>query len=123
MIILVPKREKEDIDTLDEMSTLRKNRSGLPVNLWLDDSMLYKRGGHAKRIKFQPDKGDRPTTRNMIPMSIEDDPKVMINAKTSLSSTEINKIKLFVKMNKDALIDLSDMKIDFIDFVGKMIKV
>ena len=35
-----------------EMVTLRKSRSGLPVNLYLDDSGSYLDGGHGPRIKF-----------------------------------------------------------------------
>jgi len=114
--------EKMDC-TLDEMSTLRKNRSGLPVNIWLDDSMLYKRGGHGMRIKFQPDKGDSPVTRGMVPMTIEDEPRVIGNNKLKISNSDVEKIRDFVKANKDLLKALSDMKIDFIDFVDKMKKV
>ncbi len=51
-----------------EMTTLRKTRSGLPVNLYLDDSGSYLNGGHGPRIKFQSDKGNCPNTRSMIPI-------------------------------------------------------
>jgi hypothetical protein len=122
IIILVEKVET-DSDDLMEMATLRKKRSGLPVNLYLDDSMSYKGGGHGKRIKFQPDKGDRPITRNMVPMSISDNPEILEkNVKISISNSDINKIKNFVKLNKDNLLDLSDMKIDFQDFLDRMKK-
>ena len=121
MVILI--NERADLD-LDEMSTLRKNRTGLPVNIWVDDSMLYKRKGrHGMRIKFQPDKGDRPVSYNMVSMTVEDDPQVIeTNIKTSLSVSDINKIKSFIKANKDLLVALSDMKIDIVDFVAKMKK-
>jgi hypothetical protein len=39
-------------DELEEMAGLKKSRTGLPVNLWVDDSHAYIRGKHAKRIKF-----------------------------------------------------------------------
>jgi len=48
---------------LYETITLRKKDSGLPVNLYIDDSLSHKRGKHSKRIKFQTDKGDKPNTR------------------------------------------------------------
>ena len=120
MIII---KEKDDFN-LDEMASLRKRRTGLPVNIWLDDSMLYKRtGGHGMRIKFQPDKGDRPITRSMVPMTIEDDPKIVgNNVKINLSASEIEKIKIFIKANKNLLIALSDMKIDIFDFLERMVK-
>jgi hypothetical protein len=111
-------------DDLEEMATLRKNRSGLPVNLYLDDSMSYKRGGHSKRIKFQPDKSDHPNTRAMIPMSIGDDPKIMGQLpKMKLSAQDVEKIQAFVKANKDILNALADMKIDIVEFVARMTKI
>jgi hypothetical protein len=120
MIII---KERSDPE-LEEMATLRKDRSGLPVNLYLDDSMSYKRGGHAKRIKFQPDRGDRPITRSMIPMSIDDDPQIMgKNVRLNLSTADIDKVKAFVKANKDLLLALSDMKIDIYDFIARMTKI
>jgi hypothetical protein len=36
---------------------------------------------------------------------------------------DIDKIKAFVKANKDLLLALSDMKIDIYDFIARMIKV
>lgn len=111
-------------DHLGEMATLRKNRSGLPVNLYLDDAQSYKKGGHWKRIKFQADKGNSPNTRDMIPMSIEDEPRIMTGAShTKLSSADIEKVRNFVKANKELLLKLADFEIDFPEFVQKMKKV
>lgn len=111
-------------DHLGEMATLRKNRSGLPVNLYLDDAQSYKKGGHWKRIKFQADKGNSPNTRDMIPMSIEDEPRIMAGASyTKLSSADIEKVRNFVKANKELLLKLADFEIDFPEFVQKMKKV
>lgn len=79
---------------ITEMATLRKKRSGLPVNLYLDDSKSWSSTGHWKRIKFQPDKGDSPDTRSMIPMSIGENPKILVkNPKMSLSTREVEQIK------------------------------
>ena len=106
---------------LEEMATLRKQRSKLPVNLYLDDSGSWKNTGHGKRIKFQADKADRPMTRDMIPMSIEDEPKILIkNPKISLSASDLDKIKNFVRANKVLLLQLSDTKIDIGEFLSKM---
>lgn len=38
---------------LDEMANCRPARTGLPVNIWIDETEAYKSGKHAKRIKFQ----------------------------------------------------------------------
>lgn len=106
---------------IEEMATLRKRRSGLPVNLYLDDAKSWARSGHWKRIKFQPDKGDSPNTRSMVPMSIDDNPRILVkNLNTSLSSEDIEQVRNFVKLNKELLLLLSDAKIDFGDFLTRM---
>jgi hypothetical protein len=51
---------------LEEMSVLFKRDSGLPVNLWLDDSGTWKNTGHWKRIKFQSTHGNKTVSREMI---------------------------------------------------------
>ena len=112
-----------------EMATLRKERSGLPVNLYLDDSGSYLNGGHGPRIKFQPDKGDCPNTRSMLPMTISDEPTIPIkNYKSRLNGIGSNDISLiisFVIANKVNLLRLCDRndKYDFSNFLDDMIKV
>ena len=64
-------------DELEEMAGLRKSASGLPVNLWLDDSHAYVHGRHAKRIKFQGDYGNNANRGNMFSMIIsKDNPQI-----------------------------------------------
>jgi hypothetical protein len=57
----------------------------------------------------------------MIPMSISDDPQILVkNPKLSLSANDIQKIKTFVKTNKDLLLQLADEKIDIGEFLDSM---
>ena len=109
-------------ERLSEMgATLRKARSGLPVNMFLDDCSLYKLSGHWKRVKFQPNKGNLADTRSMIPMSISDNPEILVkNPKLRITNKELDQIKAFVRMNKQLLLDMADQKIDFGDFLDKM---
>jgi predicted metallo-beta-lactamase superfamily hydrolase len=130
MIIFVEDRlltEQENLEEnlkIEEMATLRKNVSGLPANLYLDDVGTWSRSGHWKRIKFQPNTGDRPITRDMVPMSIDDNPQILIkNAKVELNAKQLDQIKAFVKANKDLLLQLADADIDIFEFGRRMIKV
>jgi hypothetical protein len=130
MIIFVENKlltEQENLEEnlkIKEMATLRKKRSGLPVNLYLDDAGTWSKSGHWKRIKFQADKSDSANTRSMIPMSISDNPRILIkNPRLSLSADDIEKVKIFVKMNKDLLLQLADEKIDIVEFTNKMVKI
>ncbi|MDR0675546.1 MAG: hypothetical protein LBF97_00700 [Elusimicrobiota bacterium] len=96
----------------EEGATLRKFETGLPVNIFIDDGGLWKKGKHWKRIKFQADKGNKPYTKNMPSMTIEDEPKIIEKRiKVYLTSKEIEQIKKFVKINKNLLLDLENIGI------------
>lgn len=112
-----------------EMATLRKARSGLPVNLYLDDSGSYLDGGHGPRIKFQSDKGNSPNTRSMIPMTISDEPTIPLRNYQSrldgVGSNDISLIMAFVIANKENLLRLCDRndEYDISNFLEDMVKV
>lgn len=100
---------------LYETVTLRKKDSGLPVNLYIDDSLSYKRGKHSKRIKFQTDKGDKPNTRgNFSSMTL--DGKVVENTlpkKLEISQKDIEVISNFVVNNYECLSLVADFDLDY----------
>lgn len=112
-----------------EMTTLRKARSGLPVNIYLDDCGSYLNGGHGPRIKFQPDKGDCPNTRSVIHMTISDEPTIPIKNYQSLlngvGSNDISLIMSFVIANKTNLLRLCDCNDDYdiFNFLEDMVRV
>ena len=39
-----------------EMVNKYKEETGLPMNIWIDETQTYVRGGQSKRIEFQLDK-------------------------------------------------------------------
>jgi hypothetical protein len=110
--------EKQAHEIFSMGVTFRKVRSGLPVNVWLDDEAAYVRGGHAKRIKFQTDKGDHPKTDTFATMTISDNPEVIGGHK--LSGKVIRQLQDFIIKNKVALEQLADQEIDFIGFLELM---
>jgi hypothetical protein len=114
---------KAAFDELEEMAGLKKPTTGLPVNLWLDDSHAYIRGRHAKRIKFQGDYGNNANASNMFSMIIsKTDPQIPAKQlpKLRLPAKDINAIKTFVKNNADALEKLADEEIDIAMFLRLM---
>ena len=111
------------------MATLRKARSGLPVNLYLDDSGAYLDDGHEPRIRFQPDKGNSPNTRSMIPMTISYEPAIPLRNYQSrlngVGSNDISLIMSFVIANKSYLLRLCDRndEYDISNFLEDMVKI
>lgn len=100
---------------LYEIATLRKKDSGLPVNLYIDDSLSYKRGKHSKRIKFQTDKGDKPNTRGSF-FSMTLDGKVVektLPKKLEISQRDIEAVSNFVINNYECLSLVADFELDY----------
>jgi hypothetical protein len=119
---LLERLERQD-KQLEEMAGLKKPDSGLPVNLWLDDSHAYTRGRHAKRIKFQGDYGNNTNAGNMFSMMIsKDNPQIPAKQlpKLKLPARDIDAIKAFVRNNADLLDKLADEKITFANFIRQM---
>ena len=108
--------------SFDEMANIYKTSSGLPVNIWVDMGGLYKKGGHGKRIKFQNDYGNKCNENNTLSMTIEDDPRVILkqSSRLKIESSDVELIKKFVIINKVALSDVADQKIDSIQFAKLM---
>jgi hypothetical protein len=115
--------ERKQQDELEEMAGLRKPDSGLPVNLWLDETGAYKQSGHWKRIKFQGDYSNNINRNNLFSMTISNDPKIMppeAESKIKIPKKDIERIKDFVKNNAELLSKLADQKITFIQFYNQM---
>jgi hypothetical protein len=94
-----------------EMANKWQEETGLPMNIWLDESQTYLRGGHSKRLKFQLDTSDRLNPDNVGSMDLDGNihPK---NLKIhGLKSRELTKLKNFVHNNRYALDRLADMEI------------
>lgn len=109
---------------LEEMSNRRKDKTLLPVNIWIDDSGTYINERHAKRIKFQQNKGDKMGGQPVASMKLDG-----VVIKTShyedgnqLSESDIDEIRNFVINNSYALDKLADEKIKIEDFDSIMIQ-
>jgi hypothetical protein len=85
----------------------------LPVNIFIDDSGLWTNIGNKKIILFQINNCENRDFDKIVPMSIENEPKLLINnEKIDLSNTELKQICDFVKKYQDEIIQLGNNKID-----------
>ncbi|MFP3042205.1 hypothetical protein LQZ19_10355 [Treponema primitia] len=114
----------ENIKIIETGTCLHKKRTKLPANIFLDDTGNWTQSGqwgHCKIIKFQADNDHMTQTNIIIPMSIDENPQILIdNPEISLIPSEIEQIKTFVRNNKDLLLQLDALEIDFFDFMEKM---
>lgn len=115
--------DRTNCETAFEMACLRKNKTGLPVNIYVDDSGAWKGTEFANCIKFQKDKGDTPVFQDLIAMSIEEDPKILAPfPDMELSPSDIDAVKRFVVENKVLLEKLENTEIDIEEFFREMVR-
>lgn len=101
----------EEKKLLTEMSTLRKEDTNLPMDIWVDEGNLYQ--GHAPRLKFRASREQR-TTRDFSSMLLTNPPKIENMPNNSpLRKKDIEKLKSFVIKNLDLLLKLANGEIDF----------
>ena len=123
----VPEYLIEEENTAENISiagigtALRKKDSGLPANLYLDDTGSWRGSGCVDMIKFQANKNNFLNTRLTASMSISDNPQILARSpRMNLSSKDIEQIRNFVKQNKDLLLRLSRAEIDILEFYDEM---
>ena len=86
--------------TLFEMANVRKNRTGLPMIIWISP----KYANHGARIKVQKTYGNNVDFGNTFSLTVEDNPRVFGNT-GEIKQSDIELAKEFVKLNKQALLD------------------
>jgi hypothetical protein len=106
---------------LTEMSNFHKNKTGLDVNVWIDEAQTYIQGRHGKRLKFQLDTAEHINKKNFGIITIEDKPKILTY--NELPSKITNRLIEFVELNQELLELLADKKIDHDYFLEHMQKI
>ena len=98
------------------MATISQNTTGLDVIIWVQTNNTQSTGKHnLPRIKFQNNTATKIQINELIPISISDDPKILLKNndlnKIKISQTQINGIKQWTMKNKEILIDYWEEKI------------
>ncbi len=103
------------------MVVLRKDRTKLPVNIFLDDEGRWMQSGHLNLIKFQPDTGERADSSRMVSLSIEDEPRILDGKDfIKITPSQFEEVKQFVRNNKDLILRLGRQEIDIGEFISEM---
>ena len=88
---------------LNEMANVSKNTTGLNVCIWILSEIPVEH--NLPRIKFQNNYGNKVQPHSMIPMSISDNPQILIkNIKLGITTQDFEKIRSWVIPNKDLLL-------------------
>lgn len=98
-------------EQLIEMSNLIKRKTGLPVNIWVDDIGIERKNKHDKpRIKVQNNTSDRRQS-DTFSLSISKTPEVIAGT-CKLDSDILNEVKQYVIKHYDILIKHWNQEID-----------
>lgn len=98
---------EDNKEQLYEFADLVPEDTGLTVVVWIDGPRKMK---HGKRIKFQNNNSNRLNGGEIIPITISDDPQIpkSVTTKLKISNKDLNKIKSWIKLNKEVLLDYSN---------------
>lgn len=104
------------------MANCRPKKTGLPMNIWIDETEAYKRGRHSKRIKFQINKHPKFQPGNSCSMLLDgsipkkQEQSMQLSKDFNLESEDIEEVRNFVLNNAYALDKIADQKLDLDDF-------
>ena len=95
---------------LYEFADLVPEDTNLVAVIWVDGPRKMK---HSKRIKFQNNNATSLNGGEMIPITISDDPQIpnSVKSKLKIKAKELTRIKQWIILNKQILLDYSDGKL------------
>lgn len=114
-------------EMLLEMANISQKTTGLDVIVWVQTNNTQSTGKHnLPRIKFQNNTATKIQINELIPISISDDPKILLKNndlnKIKISQTQINGIKQWIIKNEEILIDYWEEKITTDELFKKLKK-
>ena len=97
-------------EMLLEMANISQSTTGLDVIVWVQTNNTQSTGKHnLPRIKFQNNTATKVQTNELIPISIADEPKILLKndelSKIKISKEQINRVIQWIVKNKEILID------------------
>ena len=114
----------QDPMELFEYVTLESGLTNLPIRCYVDEGGSYKRHHHPLWLYVANGYNHTPS---VVPFSICGDPQpLFINPQTDkirLSREDVEKVKRFIKLNLQNLIDLGEEKIDFGRFCQQFVPI
>ena len=113
---------EESKELLTEMSNLIKRKTGLPVNIWLDDIGSNRKVEHnTPRIKMQNNYNER-ADENTISISIDKNNPKILARKLAIRKSDYNKVVQWIKDNFEILDDYWYGRIDIEEVRDRIFK-
>jgi len=111
----------EPTDTY-EMTPLRKEYTGLPMNIWIDELQKYKIGKHEIYVKFQMDNDDElKPLKKVCAMNLDGEIKEW-SRNCSLFPSDLDKLRYFIFNNMEAIENIANGVLFLSDIQKYLIK-
>ena len=110
-------KEAAHDDRLFEMANLRQKTTGLPVVIWVSEKGHTK---HGPRVKVSISHSHKADINKTVSISITDEPSIV--AGTGLNCHDMELIRKYIKINKEALLDYWYGNIDTAELVERLVK-
>jgi hypothetical protein len=109
-----PGRARREADELYEMANLYPRTTGLPMTVWVSQKG---RARCAARIKVSTSLGDKLDITQTAEVGIRPEPRFV---EGDLSPADLRQIAAWIRVNEDALMDLWNGTIDFVELAGRL---
>ena len=114
-------------EMLLEMASISQNTTGLDVIIWVQTNNTQSPGKHnLPQIKFQNNTSTKIQINELIPISISDNPEILLKNndlnKIKISQAQINEVKQWIVKNQEILIDYWQEKITTDELFQKLKK-
>lgn len=111
-----------DIEEIIEYMWLKPRRTGLAVDIFVDDGGSYKLHEHQLLVLVR--NGYDVDFKEFIPVSVQDEPYVMdADVAIKISPEDLAAVYAFIRSNMQGLISLADCKITQEEFIETLKKV
>lgn len=112
--------ESMNDNALLEMANLAKSDTSLPMIVWIQVKQPMQH--NAPRMKFANNYSNNMLARDLVPVSISDDPQILSKGtKLKISNADFEKLRQWIIRNKEALMKVWNGEISTIQF-GKEMK-
>lgn len=117
----LPEMLKEEFnnDSLLEMANFSKSDTSLPMVVWIQIKHPMKH--NAPRMKFANNYSNNMLAKDLVPISISDDPQILSKGtKLKISNSDFEKLRQWIIRNKDGLLKVWNGEISTLQFGREM---
>lgn len=108
----------KDDDFLFEMANYRQTDTGLPMIIWV---LEKGKAQHGPRIKVNATHSRKMDIDTAISVTVDDNPRCVAGGE--LSRADLKKVRKFIELNKEAILDYWHYRIGGGDFVARIKKI